>query len=479
MERHRVDSQLERAFITALIVSKPFLASAAQSLDPFLLASGPAQQVAAWCLEHWAAYADAPGRAIETRFLAWADKQPKDSPTVEATAALLEYLSGQYDTAAAGLNIPHLTDEFAGYITTRTLGRLQQDIAAAISAGDGAEAARLVAAYRAPAIGAAAGVDPLNDTAVWERAFAEQQECIVPFAGPAGKFLNGAFTAESLIGIQAPEKRGKTMWCQELAITALAARRRVAFFHVGDLTERQAVLRLGVRLSGCPLHPWQTGEIPVPTRITMRPPEELEGLPRGEPKVTVEYTPEACPNIINYKIARRAALRFMHHNGILPGRKYVKMSVHANSSINVAGIDAILQRWEYEEGFIPHLVLIDYADILAPETARKDGRAEVDDTWKALRRLSQQRHCLVVTPTQAKAAAYDKQTQGMGDFSNDKRKNAHVTGMLGLNQNKAEKAAHVMRLNWVLLREDEFAEDRCLHVAQCFPLGRALCCATL
>ena len=131
------------------------------------------------------------------------------------------------------------------------------------------------------------------------------------------------------------------------------------------------------------------------------------------------------------------------------------------------------------EGFIPDVIVIDYADILAPEDPRQQPRDQVNETWKALRRLSQERHCLVIAPTQANAASYDKWVQGMHNFSEDKRKLAHVTGMLGLNQTEEEKALHVMRLNWIVLRESPFNAQQCLWVGQCLEIGRAFYCATL
>jgi len=154
------------------------------------------------------------------------------------------------------------------------------------------------------------------------------------------------------------------------------------------------------------------------------------------------------------------------------------LSVHANSTINVAGISDILKRWESELDFVPDVIIIDYADILAPEDSRKEARHQVNDTWKALRRLSQERHCLVLTPTQANAQSYDVKTLRMKHFSEDKRKLAHVTALLGLNQTDPERKLGVMRLNWILVREKAFSVDHCLWTTQCLSLGRALVQAT-
>jgi replicative DNA helicase len=151
-------------------------------------------------------------------------------------------------------------------------------------------------------------------------------------------------------------------------------------------------------------------------------------------------------------------------------KSYLKLSCHPNSSISVKGIEGILQTWERVD-WIPDVVVIDYADILAPLDGKADTREQINQTWKALRGMSQKLHCLVVTATQADAASYKVDTLTRSNFSEDKRKHAHVTGMVGLNQTKEEKLNGVLRLNWLDLREAEYTEYRCVHVAGCLALA--------
>jgi hypothetical protein len=74
-------------------------------------------------------------------------------------------------------------------------------------------------------------------------------------------------------------------------------------------------------------------------------------------------------------------------------------------------------------------VIIDYADILAPDVdcTRLDKLEQTNRNWQRMRRLSQERHCLVITATQAAATAYDKDSMTLKDFSDNKKKYAHVT----------------------------------------------------
>ena len=207
--------------------------------------------------------------------------------------------------------------------------------------------------------------------------------------------------------------------------------------------------------------------------------EDKKKSPKPRPIPDLEHQIIRAENPIRKGACIRACEAFMRRNGLSLEKPFLRVSVHPNSSINLAGVSSVLDRWELQHDFIPDIIIIDYADILAPEDPKKQTRDQVNDTWKALRRLSQERHCLVLAPTQANAASYGAETQDMGNFSEDKRKLAHVTGMLGLNQTPEEKGMGVMRLNWIALRESSFNVKRCLWVGQSLTLGRAYCCGTL
>ena len=124
------------------------------------------------------------------------------------------------------------------------------------------------------------------------------------------------------------------------------------------------------------------------------------------------------------------------------------------------------------------MIVIDYADILAPPHGVADTRDQINSTWKQLRALSQSTHSLVVTATQADANSYNANTIGRSNFSEDKRKLAHVTGLVGLNANSDEKECGILRLNWIVLRESAFTETQCVHVAGCLEIGNPAIRAT-
>jgi hypothetical protein len=74
--------------------------------------------------------------------------------------------------------------------------------------------------------------------------------------------------------------------------------------------------------------------------------------------------------------------------------------------------------------------------------------------------------------TQIKALGYSKELLSMNDFSEDKRKFAHVTAMYGLNQTSEEKQIGIMRINELVVREADFNPLRPITILQRLQIGR-------
>ena len=69
-------------------------------------------------------------------------------------------------------------------------------------------------------------------------------------------------------------------------------------------------------------------------------------------------------------------------------------------------MEQCLDDWEAREGFVPDVIVIDYADLLEADGKSTEFRHKQDSIWKGLRAMSQKRHALVLTATQADAASY-------------------------------------------------------------------------
>lgn len=468
MKRKKVTSEVEEKIVTAMIVSNEFLSQLAPVIDPNLLTADHFRKIAGWCVKYFNRYHKAPKHHIEHIYASWSEKDTAKEETVDAVHDVLSKLSSDYSEDDYN-NVPYLLDEASAHLSALKLGRIRDDLENALLDKDIATAEKAIHSYSALELGVGVGIDMFEDEKAWEKAFSTSTKSLFQVGGPeTAHFWQNAFCRDNLIAVLGPEKRGKTFWCCEFAMRALMARRKVALFEVGDMSESQIMKRMAVRFAGKPMFRKQCGVITIPRAIRKR---------KG--KVQLKRKTIRIRKPVTNKDRKLAMKKFKRRYGLAKERTYFMTSVHPNSTLNVAGINGILDKWQVEKDFIPDVIIIDYADILAREPSARGGeiRDSINETWKALRRLSQERHCLVIAPTQADSMSYDIDTLTMKNFSEDKRKLSHVTGMLGLNQTPEEKMLNIMRLNWIVLREAPFSVDKCLYVGQCLNLARAFCCS--
>ncbi len=160
-------------------------------------------------------------------------------------------------------------------------------------------------------------------------------------------------------------------------------------------------------------------------------------------------------------------------------RKYkrrFKLITYPAGTLTVSEMRRSLDAWERHTGFVPDIVAADYADLFsASDGDVSEFRHQQNHIWKGLRGLSQERHVLMVSATQADTDSYKKGRLSMSNFSEDKRKLAHVTAQYGLNQDVAgrEKSLGVLRINEIVVREGEFSSDNEVAILQDLAAGRA------
>jgi replicative DNA helicase len=177
---------------------------------------------------------------------------------------------------------------------------------------------------------------------------------------------------------------------------------------------------------------------------------------------------------LSYKTAIAAADAVLKKKG---KESLLRLACYPNSTISIAGVRAALESWS-RRGWTPDVVVIDYADILAPLPGYAESRDSTNATWQQMRALSQQLHGLVITATQTKATSYTAELMEMQHFSEDKRKFAHVTGALGINETADEKRNQTFRLNWLVLRESDFSTRDCVTIAGCRDVARPIVLST-
>jgi len=304
-----------------------------------------------------------------------------------------------------------------------------------------------------------------------------------------------------------------TFWLLDMSIRACSQRSKVAFFQAGDMTEGQQLKRLCTYLTKKSSLKKYSGKMHQPVRdciynqMNTCDKEEREcdfGVfdDKTEEQVRSQITlddlkeqfkknPDYIPchyceaykhkkygaawlesvdtgNPLTVKEAQDAVEAFFINN-----KRRFKLSSHANGTLSIKQIKALLDIWEKQDDFVPDVIVIDYADLLVAE-GRVEFRHQQNEIWKGMRNLSQERHCLVLTATQADANSYEQNRLKLKNFSEDKRKYAHVTACYGLNQDTKdrEKKIGIMRINEIVIREGDFSNSSEVTVLQKLERGR-------
>ncbi len=448
----------EREILAALVLNETVLGRVAAQGTSNLFVSKWSNVVAGWCLKHFQKFQEAPQRAVGSYFNDWMQSSHSDEE-VRDVDSFLSSLSGQYGEKT--FNPEHILDIAGKHFNKVKLTRLVQSVQMDLDANELAKADALVTNYSRIELGVGAGVELYNDDEAARSTFDEDvREPLVVYRGALGDFFGRVLRRGGFISFLGPEKAGKSYWLLDVAFRALEQRRKVAYLQVGDLTEVEAKERFLVRAARHPLWP---ETIKIPTELT--PPANQ----KDDKPANVVHKEMVFKEGLGAKRAVESCKK-LREEVIRSKKAYFRLSCHPNYSLDVSGIRAILDGWE-RDGFLADVVVIDYADVIAPPAGYKDFREQTHMTWMNLRSLSMDKHILLVTATQSDAASYNVRLLTRKNFSEDKRKISHVTGIVGINVDSDEKENDQCRLNWVVMRERRYSWKNVVHVAGCLAIA--------
>lgn len=462
MQVTKRDGTVEKQIITGMVVSDRVLGRLAPKWKKEGLFRSPwCNLIGNWCVKYYAKYNKAPRKMIVGLFESWAQTHG-DRESVKLVEKFLSVISGEYQSLRKSLNAEYIVDLAGGHFNETALRMLNRAVEGDLSQGKVSEALNRISRFGAVDVGAGRGINPLSDLASIKEVLDDKNDVLFRYDGPMGQFFGNSLERDGFLSFMGPEKSGKTWWLLDMAWRAMLSGVPVAFFEVGDLSKKQIMRRFYTRACKRPLRkPRAYRTIHVPTR--------LEVISEGQYDIgekALKITEDMTERDIQ-RVCRNIGTKIGDPN-------LLTVSIHPNSSISVQGIRHVLEEWQNtsRRKQPPGLVVIDYADIIATSPGFKgESRDGVNETWKALRRMSQELHCLVVTATQANSQAYKADQLGMEHFSEDKRKFAHVTGMIGINQSSSDKEKGISRLNWLVLREDEFISSRECYAAGCLGIA--------
>lgn len=443
MKVKRVESKELRSILIGMVTNDQVLGRIASKYDDEMFPSPWANLLGRWCVDHYNKYRKAPGKAVEQCFEKWA-KRADDKSTVELVDRFIRSLSRQYDEESHETNVEFVVDTAASYFTQTKLKQLIEKAQDKLDQGRPDEANELVTSFRKIEMGVEGTSNPYQEMDVHKRTFEKQLDPVITYDlnEPIGKFYGNRLARDSFILFQGPEKGKKSFWMQDIVHRGIKNRRKVFYIQVGDMSEDQITRRIEARLVGRPHldECEEDGAWYYPTSIKRR----KVGPPRVKRKRKI------CKDEMTLGEIKRAQEEF--NETFLRSRRTDFLKMHCVATISMQEIAAMIEEWRIDS-WIPDIVVLDYIDLVDAPTRIKEPRDQLNYNCRQCRVISQKYHLLFVSGTQANAQAWRKETQDRSSFSNDKRKMAHVNGMIGLNQNSEElEQNELMKLNWIVCR---------------------------
>lgn len=444
MKSRKYDGSVLRKVLCAMVMDDTVASRVASQWGSLggLFDAKFANIVGQWVVDYVRKYSKAPRSEVQAIFANWATSSNQDETTVNAIETFLVGVSDEE------IGSTDYTLDLAGKYFNKV--RLKAELEAGLNdleRGFLDDAQTRIDGLRKIELGVGSYCTPSKDYSVWSQAFEQEvRKPLLNYPGALGEFFGNAFLRNEFYAFMGPDKTGKTTFLLDFAYRAARNRQKVVFFDTGDSDQDEVMIRLGSRVTRQP-------EFRMECTIPVSWEEELVTK-------TIMLDPvEPTEGFRQFKRLNRNPDAF-------------RVSCHSNSSLSVQDMDNILSDWA-REGWVPDVIIVDYADILAPPSGAGDSLTEIDLTWKQLRKLSQDRHACVMTATQSNAAAYGKE-KGLlsrNNFSGRKTKLAHVNGMIGINVSDEERQLHMARLNWVVRRKmRNRARQAYVNVVGCFDI---------
>jgi hypothetical protein len=502
----------ERRVATGLIISTEYCAKILPIWNDEYIISKEINMLSSWAIQYFEQYGKAPGRQIEDIYVKESDRLKKAE--TELLEDLLEFLSDEYEREDK-FNVQYLIDQTLLYFDERALQIHIENLQDSMDRGDVQGGVTDALSFRPSLAYNETDIDLHGDKIddAIRNAFASSSSPLIQYPRQVGDFWNHELIRGGFISLMAPEKRGKTWMLLDLAMRAASQKTNVAFFQAGDMDQDQQLKRVAIRLAGKSDKEMYAGKMYEPIRDCIhnqlntcdKPERETDfgifesldedtirkSITKADIIRKMQEDPEysACYNCNEYWKKPWGAVYYKEldvgppltapeaiksFKKFFKGNRRMRLSTHPSRTLKVSDIERKLDDWERSDGFVPDVILIDYVDIMAAES-KTEFRHQENEKWLRLRGLSTSRHALVVTATQADAKSYTSDTLSIANFSEDKRKFAHVTAMYGLNQDRhgREKELGIMRLNQLVVRESEFSVNNQVRILQNLRRGQA------
>lgn len=488
-----IDNSLEEKILIGLIVSDKICRDTIKLIKKDSFLNPFSWIIAKWIIGYYKQYKKAPKNTIQDIYNT--EKANLKSEESEFIGSFLSKLSDSFEKEEK-INEDYILDRSVEYLKKRALKNIAEKIESCLDLNKLSDAEKALQSYREIRKDSAKFIDPFSDEEV-KKFFEDEQNTtnrMFRFPGALGELI-GDFERGTFIGVMGPAKRGKSFWLMEIALRAFFERYKVLFVSL-EMNAFKMKRRLLKRITAFGeetkdyVYPCfdcfknQSGTCNKTIKVNSIKLLDSEG---NKPK---DFDPSSRYNPCTMCRGKRDFITKTWFTTIKRPKRTLnntrkniqglrtqfgenfRLICYPKFSANVSDIKADIELLEQEENFIPDAIIVDYADILAPEDARIIGRDRYDETWKMFGNLADIRRALVVTASQTNRQSFTKKNVMAIDAAEDIRKIANVDMMIALSQTGEEKRSGIMRVSVSAGRDSGFNELRTCTVLQNIALGQ-------
>lgn len=444
MKRDKINTLHERDIILGLIVSDDFCKEIVPILKSTYFEIDYARIVSSWITTYYNEFGKSPKRDIVKLYRSKCS-EIHDEALLDNIFTFINRIDSDYDSLSS-FNCDYAISESVKYLKKKSLENLSKDIESYLLSNDVDKAEYVLTKYKKVEQNSGESVSILNDSETVLISFTEEKDKLFSFSGAFGRLV-GDIHREDFVAYLAGMKAGKSFMLIDAGIEALKNGLKVVFFSL-EMSRSQMVKRI-----------WRTLSGQVTEDLTFQIPYFIED---GDKYIIENKTVnKKASSILDVEKKQKSLKRLFR------GGEFIVFAEPAYS-LTVEKLETKLDDLEIE-GFIPDVIIVDYADIMCP-SEKGEYRHQLDSIWKRLRALAQRRKAVVFTASQTNRGGLSGDIE-LEDVAEDIRKVAHVTSMVAISRNKYCKENNLAILSQLAVREGE-AVTRKVIATQCLALGR-------
>lgn len=128
-----------------------------------------------------------------------------------------------------------------------------------------------------------------------------------------------------------------------------------------------------------------------------------------------------------------------------------QLLVHDLSTLTPTMVERDIVSYK-KKGIFPDLIVIDYADIMAPDIRSKERRHDFSSIYQGLRAIAKEHNVAIWTASQSNRASFKKNTMKMDDISEDWGKAMIADYIIGLSQSEFDRKAKPQKMRLALVK---------------------------